>query len=81
MSDLQQLLVGVTLVVIATGLLTVWVPRGGKMAWFVEKPVLETGASLLLITTFAVGLVLLASRFTTIDNISMSGKLENAVGR
>lgn len=65
---MQNLLVGITLAIIVMGLLIACIPRGGKKAWFVGKPFLEPAAPILMM-----GLLLVISDLTTIDEIGLSG--------
>jgi hypothetical protein len=73
LSDFSQLLIGITLALIGIGSVTICVPRRGKMAWFVGKPFLEPGVPILIITTFAIGIILIAAYFTTIDSPTLAG--------
>jgi hypothetical protein len=73
LSDLSELLIGSTLLVISIGALIACLPRKGKKAWFVGIPFLEPGASILMITAFAIGLILIAAYFTTIDDATLTG--------
>ncbi len=78
MTDLSQLLIGTTLVFIGCGSLIACIPRRGKTAWFVGKPFLESGVSVLLIFTFAIGFLLLAAYFTTIDDATLAGAIKHS---
>jgi hypothetical protein len=73
LSDLSELLVGTSLLILSIGALIASLPRHGKKAWFVGTPFVEPGASILMITAFAVGLILIAAYFTTIDDATLSG--------
>jgi hypothetical protein len=73
LSDLSELLIGATLLVVSIASLLVFVPRKGKKAWFVGVPFLEPGVSILMITAFAIGLILIAAYFTAIDDATLSG--------
>lgn len=68
-----NLLVGITLAIIAIGWLIVCIPRDGKKAWFIGKPFLEPAVPILLIGMFAVGLILIIDHLTTIDEFDFSG--------
>ena len=70
---MQNLLVGITLIIIAIGWLKVCIPRGGKKAWFIRKPFLEPAVPILMIGIFAVGLILIIDHLTTIDEFDFSG--------
>jgi len=73
MSDWQQLLVGGALVIAGLVVLLVSIPRHGKKAWFVKVPFLEPTMSILIISSFAIGLILIAAYFTTIDDATIGG--------
>jgi len=73
LSDLSELLIGTTLLVVSIASLLVCIPRKGNKAWFVGVPFLEPGASILMITAFATGLILIAAYFTAIDDATLSG--------
>ena len=73
MSDLSQLLIGLVLAFIGIGSVAACVPRKGNLAWFVGKPFLEPGVPVAMIATSAIGLILIAAYFTTIDNASLAG--------
>ena len=75
---MQNLLVGITLIIIAIGWLIVCVPRGGKKAWFVGKPFLEPAVPILMIVTALVGLLLVISHLTTIDEIGLTGAVQGS---
>lgn len=61
------------LTLIGTGSLIAVLPRNGKTAWFAKVPFLSSGVPLLMIGTFAIGLILIAAYFTTIDDATLSG--------
>lgn len=73
MSDLAELQLGIALLVISIGALIVSLPRKGKVASFVQKPYLAPMVSIIIITGFAVGLIMLAAHFTAIDDATLSG--------
>ncbi len=77
MTDLSQLIFGSLLLLLGAGSLIACVPRKGKTAWFVGKPFLESGASVLLIFTFAIGFLLLTAYFTTIDDATLAGTVRH----
>ena len=78
MSDMAELLIGSSLVIAALGLLFVSLPRRGRVAWFVRKPVLSSSVPILIITALAMGFVLLAAYFTAIDDGKLIGKKRKA---
>jgi hypothetical protein len=73
LSELSQLLIGVTLIFITIGLLIACLPRRGKTAWFVGKPVLAPAVTILMIATLATGFLLIAAYFTAIDEATLAG--------
>jgi len=73
MSDFQQLIVGGILVIVGLAVLFVSLPRHGKKAWFVKVPFVEPTMSILIISSFAVGLILITAYFTTIDEATIGG--------
>ena len=73
MSDSTELLIAITLLIIGLGLLIACHPRRGKTAWFVGKPILESGVSVLLVATVAIGLMMLVAYFTTLDDATLAG--------
>lgn len=75
LSELSQLTIGIALVLISLGTLVVCLPRKGKTARFVKTPFLAPAISVVMICELALGLILLAAYFTTIDNATLSGRL------
>jgi hypothetical protein len=73
LTDLSQLLIGLTLTALSVGSLMVFYPRKGKTAWFVEVPVLNSAIPILMIGTFAIGLMLVAFYFSAVDNATLTG--------
>lgn len=73
MSDTSQLVLGVLLTLAGVGSLIAVLPRKGRTVWFARMPFLASGVPLLMIGTFAIGLILIAAYFTTIDNATLSG--------
>ena len=74
MSDLAQLLIGLTLLVLSFGTVIFLRPLHGKSpSAFVKKPLMGPLLASLITTGFGVGILLLASYFTTIDNMKLSG--------
>jgi hypothetical protein len=73
LSESSQLLGGAALMLVGIVSLLVSLPRGGKKAWFVGMPFIESGASILMIATFALGVILILAYFTTIDDATLSG--------
>lgn len=70
---MEQLLIGSALMIIGVVSLLACLPRHGKKAWFVGKPLVESGVPILMIAIFAMGVILIAAYFTTIDNATMTG--------
>jgi hypothetical protein len=73
LSDFLELLIGIMLLIVSIASLVGCRPRKGKKARFVGLPFLEPGASILMITAFAMGLILIAAYFTAIDDAALSG--------
>ena len=74
MSDLGQLLIGLTLLILSLGIVIFLRPQRGKsVSAFVKKPLVGPLLASLVTVGFGVGLILLASYFTTIDNVKLSG--------
>ena len=73
MSEMSDLLIGITLMFISIGSVIVWLPRNGKTAWFVGKPFLAPAISNLIVAGLAIGLILIASYFTSIDDATIAG--------
>jgi hypothetical protein len=74
LSDSSELLIGVTLLVVSIAIFVLCLPRRGKTAWFVRVPFLAPMVAVLLIGGFAVGLIEIAAYYTTIDDLTLSGK-------
>jgi len=73
MTALSQLLTGLALTGLSIGSLIVFYPRKGKTAWFVEVPILNSAIPILMIGTFAIGLMLVAFYFSTVDDATLTG--------
>ena len=73
MSELSQLLIGITLTVIGIGLVIACVPRRGKTVWFVGNLMLEPLLPILFIGICAIGLIEIAAYFTTIEESTVGG--------
>jgi hypothetical protein len=73
LSDLSELVIGVTLMFIGIGSLIAVLPRRGKTAWFARMPILNSGVPLLMITAFVFGIILTLAYFTTFDDITLRG--------
>ena len=73
MSELWQLLIGITLTFIGIGLMIACVPRRGKTVWFVGNSILEPILPILIISICAIGLIEIAAYFTAIEEATVSG--------
>jgi hypothetical protein len=73
MTDFEQLTIGSAMVIAGLAVLFVSLPRHGKKAWFVKVPFVEPTMSILIISSFAIGLILIAAYFTTIDDATIGG--------
>jgi len=71
MSEFSQLLIGITLTFIGIGLVIACVPRRGKPAWFVGNLFLEPMLPILFISICAIGIIEIASSFSTIDEATV----------
>ena len=65
--------IGLALTGLSIGALILFYPRKGKTAWFIEVPILNSAIPILMISCFAIGLMLVAFYFSTIDNATLSG--------
>jgi len=72
-TEMQGFIIGIVMLAVSVGVLFVSYPRGGKKAWFVGVPFLESGVSILVVTCFCVGLILIAGYFTGIDEGTLTG--------
>ena len=72
---MRDLLIGMALLGISTGWLMYSRPRNGKKAWFVNMPFFDSGVPILILSIFVVGVVLILAYFTTIDDLTLSGKV------
>jgi hypothetical protein len=61
------------LVIFGIGALIACRPRNGKTVWFAENAFLSSAVAVLIVSGFAIGLILLASHFTTIDDATLRG--------
>jgi len=75
MSDFNELLSAIVLLVVSFGMLIVFYPRNGRPRRWLTKPVIEPSATILIVTGFAIGAMLLLSYFTTLDNLNLSGQM------
>ena len=73
MSELWQLLIGITLTFIGIGLVIACVPRRGKTVWFVGNLILEPMLPILFISICAIGLIEIAAYFTMIEEATVGG--------
>ena len=73
MSELSQLFTGLTLLVVSAVAIFILRPRHGKTVWVGRQPLLAPAASVLIIGGLAIGLILIAAYFTTIDQMTLRG--------
>jgi hypothetical protein len=78
MSDMSELLTGLTLIVISIGALFACAPRGGKSLSFVTKPFIGPGVSIVVVAGLVIGVLLIASYFTTIDDATLTGMVKHS---
>jgi hypothetical protein len=74
LSDTSELIIGFTLLILSIGIFVACLPRNGKTVWIVRKPFLAPALTVLIIGGFAMGLIELTAYFTTVDDITLSGK-------
>ncbi len=74
MLGMSQLLTGFTLLIVSVGGFYACLPRNGQTVWFARKPFFAPALTILIIGVFALGLIEILAYFTTIDDITMSGK-------
>jgi hypothetical protein len=72
-SQLSQLLTGLILLVASAVAILILLPRHGRTAWVAHQPLLAPAMSVLIIGGLAIGLILIAAYFTTIDNMTLRG--------
>ena len=75
MSDSSEILLGIALLVVSFGILFACLPRHGKTAWIARKPFLAPALTIVIIGGLAMGLIEILSYFTTIDDLTLSGKI------
>jgi hypothetical protein len=75
MSDSSELLAGIALLIVSAGVFLACLPRHGKTAWVARKPFLAPVLTILIIGGLAMGCIEILSYFTTIDDLTLSGKL------
>ncbi len=73
MSDSFELAIGIALLIACVGSLLALRPRNGKPYLWVTKPFVGPSVAVVIVVGAAVGAVLLASYFTTVDNLTLSG--------
>jgi hypothetical protein len=73
MSQLSQLLTGLTLLVASAVAVFILRPRRGKAVWVARQPLLAPAVSVLIIGGLAIGLILIAAYFTNIDQMTLRG--------
>jgi uncharacterized membrane protein len=76
LSDSQELLTGVILLIVSVGALIACYPRNGKTAWFVGVPFLDPTVSILVVGGMVIGVLLIVAYFTAIDNGTVSGMVK-----
>lgn len=73
MSDLTELLTGSTLILASFAVLIALLPRKGHAVAWVRKPFVGPVMSVLIVSGLAIGVIFVASYFTTIDDIKLLG--------
>jgi hypothetical protein len=74
MSDLTQLLLGSALIIAGFGSLMAFRIAGKTLAW-VRAPFVGPSVAILIVTSLAIGSILISGYFTSIDDINVKGKL------
>ena len=74
MSDLAELTLGIVLMVVSIAAFVACLPRNGKTKRFVQLPFIAPAVSIVIIGGLAIGLIEIAAYFTTIDDMTLSGK-------
>jgi ABC-type Na+ efflux pump permease subunit len=70
---LQNLLIGLSLIVVSIGAVIVCRPKNGKTVWFVGIPFLAPLVSITIVAGLALGIFLIATHYTAIDNATIGG--------
>jgi hypothetical protein len=73
MSQMSQLLTGLSLLVASAVAVFILRPRRGEAVWVARQPLLAPAVSVLIIGGLAIGLIMIAAYFTTIDQVTLRG--------
>jgi hypothetical protein len=74
MSNFAELVTSVIVLIVSFSAMVALRPKKGVPIWWVRLPFVGPLVTILIVTGIAVGGVLLASYFTAIDDINLSGK-------
>jgi len=74
MSDKMELISGIMLLLVSLGSLVALYPRDGKPIWWIKTPFVGPSVAILIVTGVAIAAIMLASYFTNIDDVALSGK-------
>jgi hypothetical protein len=74
LSETSELLLGITLLVVSIGSFIALLPRNGKTVRVVQRPFIAPVLTVLVITGLAIGCIEIIAYFTTVDDITLSGK-------
>ena len=74
MSNFTELASSLIVLIVSIGAMVALRPRKGVPIWWVRLPFVGPLLTILIVTGIAVGGILLASYFTSIDDINLSGK-------
>ena len=74
MSNATQLFIGLALVIASIGGWFACLPRHGKVLSFVRKPFVGPTLAILIICGLALGIIEIMAYFTTVDDLTLSGK-------
>ena len=75
MSDKMELISGFMLLLVSLGSLVALRPRDGKTFWWLKKPFVGPSVAVFIVTGVAIAAIMLASYFTRIDDVTLSGKI------
>ena len=75
---MENLLIGIALIVIGIGSLFASLPRGSKKVWFAGNPILAPSLPIFMIAAIILGAVLVTGHVTTIDDITLTGAVEGS---
>lgn len=75
MVENSQLWIGIFLLIASAGIFAAFLPRKGQARPIVRRPFFAPALTVLVIGGAAIGAVQLVAYFTTVDDITLSGKV------